>query len=200
MDLRHLTHAAAAMAVLALPTAALAAPDENSNGPYNNGQYNNQCVQWNNNGQCVRWNNRNGNGNNGNWNNGNWNNGNDERGRGHGRDRGDREDRNGNDNNGYGNNGGWNNGYGNNGGWNNGYGRNGYGRGGALNGSVSSFSPYNLYLSNGTHVSLHNGTVINPTGINLSPGMRVHITGNWNNDGTFNANQIDVAGRGYNPY
>jgi Domain of unknown function (DUF5666) len=197
----------AAAALLLVPTVALAAPDQNTNPNYNNngcpsGQYRNgsgQCVNgnWNNNGQynngrnrhrdrddnnngrdrddqrnngCPNGQWRNGNGQCGNWNNGGYNNG------------------------GYYNNGAYNNGgYYGNGGYNNGrYGN----RGNQLTGSVSSFSPYNLYLSNGTHVELHNGTVINPTGTNLTAGQRVRVIGNWNGDGTFNANEIDVVGNG----
>jgi hypothetical protein len=194
MNVLQLTRVAAAAAVLAIPTAALAEPDQNTN---RNGPYNNQCTQWNNYGQCVQWNN-----------NGQWqNNG---RHRDHGYGNGDnRDDRDNRDEREGGNNGnhyGWNNGRGNPHGYNNsygygnngyGYGNNGYNRGGALGGVVSSFSPYNLYLSNGTHVELHNGTVINPTGINLTSGQRVRISGNWNADGTFNANQIDVVGNGW---
>jgi len=198
----------AATALIALPSLAMAAPDQNTNN-------NNGCPngQWRNgNGQCVN------NGNNGQWNNGNngqWNNGRqrqrgqDDNNRGNQRDRDDRNNNNGNYNNGGYNNGGYNNGGYNNGGYNNGgynnggYNNGGYGnRGGQLSGSVRSFSPYNLYLSNGTHVVLHNGTVINPTGSNLSPGERVRVIGNWNQDGTFSANEIDVTGNGsgYNRY
>ena len=184
----------AATALIALPSIAMAAPDQNTN--------NNGCPngQWrNNNGQCVgngQWNN-NGNGNG----NGQWNNGRhrdrDDRGDRDDRNRRDNDDRNNNNNNGRWNNGSFNNGYNqgyNNGSYNNG--RNGN-RGGQLSGQVSSFSPYNLYLSNGTHVVLHNGTVINPTGANLGSGQRVRVIGNWNQDGTFNANEIDVVGNGY---
>jgi hypothetical protein len=167
----------AVTALIALPSIAMAAPDQNTN--------NNGCPngQWRNgSGQCV---NNNGNGQ---WNNGQWNN------NGRGRDRDDRRRR---DNDDRYNNGGYNNGY-NNGGYNNGRWNNGgYGnRGGQLTGQVSSFSPYNLYLSNGTHVELHNGTVINPTGTNLTSGQRVRVIGNWNQDGSFNANEIDVTGNG----
>ncbi len=186
MNVFQLTRVAAAAAILPIPTAALAEPDQNTN---RNGPYNNQCTQWNSYGQCVQWNN-----------NGQWQN----NGRHRDRDRDDRDDRDGNNGNHYGwdngrgnphnNNNGYGYGYGNNG---YGYGNYGYNRGGALSGTVSSFSPYNLYLSNGTHVELHNGTVINPTGINLSSGQRVRISGNWNGDGTFNANQIDVVGNGW---
>jgi hypothetical protein len=182
----------AVAALIAIPSMAMAAPDQNTNGN-NNSCRNGQWV----NGQCV-YNNNNNNNNN--------NNGQQRR-----RDRDDQRNRNGNNNNngtynnGY-NNGAYNNGAYNNGAYNNGAYNNGaynngaynngnwnYGRGNTLTGTVSSFSPYNLYLSNGRHVDLHNGTVINPTGINLSPGMRVRIVGNQNSDGSFNANEIDVV-------
>jgi hypothetical protein len=188
----------AAAVLLAVPSIAMAAPDQNTN----NGQYNNcNGGRWVN-GQCVY--------NNGQYNNGQWNN--NGRHRQHGDDNNDRDDHrdngrhngwnnpnnphngnyNGNYNGGY--NGNYNGGY--NGNYNGGYsGGNGYGRG-QLTGTVSSFSPYNLYLSNGLHVELHDGTVINPRGTNLSPGMRVRVIGNRNSDGTFNANEIDVIGNG----
>jgi Domain of unknown function (DUF5666) len=184
--------------VLLVPTVALAAPDQNTRNYPNNG--NNGCPsgQWRNQyGQCGVWNN------NGQYNNGQYNNG---RHRHHDRDDdGDRDrDDHGNRGHHYGwnnphnpHNGQYNGGY-NNGGYygNGGYGNGGYNRGNQLTGTVSSFSPYNLYLSNGTHVELHDGTVINPTGTNLTGGQRVRIIGNWNSDGTFNANEIDVIGRG----
>ncbi len=198
----------AATALIALPSIAMAAPDQNTN--------NNGCPngQWrNNNGQCVnngQWNNRNGQGNNRNGckhrhhdedddnneqgdNNGNGFGGNVNSYRGNddnenNHDRGRRRPNNGDC---------YNNGGYNNGGYNNG----GYGnRGGQLSGNVRAFSPYNLYLSNGTHVVLHNGTVINPTGTNLGSGQRVRVIGNWNQDGTFSANEIDVVGNGYGGY
>ena len=176
----------AAAALIAVPSLAMAAPDQNTNG----GTYNNGCNgQWVN-GQCVN------NNNNGQWNNNgrhrhrNQNDGDDRR---NGRDNNNgNDDNNGNYNGRYGNNR-YGNGYGNNG-----YGNNRYGNGGNnLTGTVSSFSPYNLYLNNGLHVVLHNGTVINPTGANLAPGMRVRVIGNRNGDGTFNANEVDVVGNGY---
>ncbi len=193
----------AATALIALPSLAMAAPDQNTN---NNGcpsgtwrNANGQCVNNGNNGQ---WNN----GNNGQWNNGNngnngqWNNGRHRhRDRDDNEDRGNRDERDNNGRNGNWNNGGYNNGGYNNGGYNNGGYNNGrYGnRGNQLTGRVSSFSPYNLYLSNGTHVVLHNGTVINPTGANLNARQTVRVIGNWNQDGTFNANEIDVTNNGY---
>ncbi len=188
MSPRSIIRALAATALIALPSIAMAAPDQNTNN-------NNGCPngQWrNNNGQCVNnggYNNGNGNGNgNGRWNNGRRRDRDD-------RDRRDNDDRNRN-NNDQNNNGQYNGGY-DNGGYNNG----GYGnRRNQLSGSVRSFSPYNLYLSNGTHVVLHNGTVINPTGANLGSGQRVRVIGNWNQDGTFNANEIDVVGNGYGNY
>ena len=168
----------AATALIALPSLAMAAPDQNTTnnngcptGTWRNGQ-----------GQCV-----NNNGNNGQWNNGNgqWNNRDRDRDRERERERREREER----------NRAWQNSH--NGAYNNG----GYGnRSGQLDGTVRSFSPYNLYLSNGTHVVLHNGTVINPTGNNLASGERVRVLGTWNQDGTFNANEIDVTSNGYNRY
>jgi Ni/Co efflux regulator RcnB len=77
------------------------------------------------------------------------------------------------------------------------YGNGGYnqaGRRGEITGVVSSFSPFNLYLDRGTHVELHQGTVINPTGLNLNPGERVTVYGNWNGDGSFNADTINLDG------
>jgi hypothetical protein len=191
MSPHSIIRALAATALIALPSIAMAAPDQNTN--------NNGCPQgqWkNNNGQCVS----NGQSNNGRWNNGQNNNGQNNNGRNRDRDdrnRRDNDDRNNRNNNGQYNNGQYNNGGYNNGGYNNGqYNNGGYNngnRGGQLSGQVSSFSPYNLYLSNGTHVVLHNGTVISPTGTNLTSGERVRVIGNWNQDGTFNANEIDVT-------
>jgi hypothetical protein len=111
----------------------------------------------------------------------------------HDRDR-DHRDR------GYGNNG-YDRGYGNGnygrgygyGNYGRGYGNNAYGRGGGqVGGVVSSFSPFNLYLQNGTHVELHQGTVINPTGATPQPGQRAQVFGHWNNDGSFAADQINL--------
>ncbi len=112
---------------------------------------------------------------------------------------------NGNNDNGYGNgNGRWNgsgnwNGNGNgNGRWsgNGGYGdRRGGMRDGRITGVVSSFGGYNLQLRDGIAVSLHQGTVINPTGTTLTPGMRVAIRGSRNSAGGFNADEIDVLNR-----
>lgn len=115
---------------------------------------------------------------------------------------------------GYANNGngyGGNNGYGNEGNGR-GYGDNGYGRGnwngqgqygnrrggmrdGRVTGVVSSFGGYNLQLRDGMAVSLHQGTVINPTGTTLAPGMRVAVRGSRNSAGGFNADEIDVLNR-----
>lgn len=178
----------AAIALLAIPATALAAPDQHTNGNQNG------CGYYNSNHQWVSTNCNGNNGQNGNWNNG--------RRTGESDDNGDRDDQQDNGRHDNGRHNGWynhgnGNGYGatRNGNYGNGNYGGGYGgnRGNQqLSGSVSSFSPYNLYLSNGTHVELHDGTIINPTGTNLSPGMRVRVSGNWNNDGTYNANQIDV--------
>ena len=118
---------------------------------------------------------------------GNWNNGN-------GYGRGDGDD-NGNGNgrwNGNGN-GRWN-GHGRGNG-HDGYDRRGGMNGGQIGGVISSFGGFNLQLQNGMAVSLHQGTVINPTGTTLVPGMRVSIRGSRNSAGGFNADEIDVLNR-----
>lgn len=172
----------AAVALLAIPAMASAAPDQNSNPNQNPNQTG--CGYYNSNHQWVgRPCNNGNNGNNGQWNNGQngqWNNGQNGQWNGGRRDgNGDRDDRRDN-----GRQNGWNNqGRGN--------GRPGT-RGNQLIGNVASFSPYNLYLTNGTHVELHNGTRIAPSGINLVPGQRVVVRGNWNSDRTYNANEVEV--------
>ncbi len=52
----------------------------------------------------------------------------------------------------------------------------------SIKGTVRSFElPYNLYVHDNRgyldHVVLHQGTIINPTGLTLQPGMRVTIYG-----------------------
>jgi hypothetical protein len=69
-------------------------------------------------------------------------------------------------------------------------------RQGQIGGVIAASWPYNLNLERGTHVDLHNGTVINPTGLTLRRGMRVRIFGYWRRDGSFEANEIDVRPRG----
>jgi hypothetical protein len=62
-----------------------------------------------------------------------------------------------------------------------------------LVGTVASFAPYRLLLARGpnrtTQVDLHDGTVIEPTGTSLTPGMHVLVRGYWSK-GTFIANRI----------
>ncbi len=59
-------------------------------------------------------------------------------------------------------------------------------------GRVVNFQPYNLQLDRGPHMSLHNGTVIRPTGLTLANGMPVRVVGHDNRDGTFEADEIDL--------
>jgi len=124
--------------------------------------------------------------NNGQYNNGQYNNGQNN----NGRRRDDRDDR-------AGNNGQYNNGQYNNGQYNNGQYNNGYGGTSRIGGTVTGYSSYDLDVNNGPHIRLHQGTVINPTGITLQRGMRIAITGHPNNDGTFEADRIDVVGNSY---
>src|SRR5579863_9639449 len=65
----------------------------------------------------------------------------------------------------------------------------------SISGTVTSFSGYNMTLNGGQSVSLHQGTVINPTGTAIQPGMNVVISG-YPNGGTFDANEVDVNGSG----
>lgn len=109
------------------------------------------------------------------------------------RDQRDRDHRN---HNGQSNNGRYGNGgNGNGGGY---YGRGGgYGNGnygGQLQGVVSSFGGFSLQLSNGPHIDLHQGTVINPTGTTLQPGMQVQVYGHNEGNGSFAADTINVVG------
>lgn len=52
------------------------------------------------------------------------------------------------------------------------------------------------YGGNVMSIHLHQGTIINPRGTTLQNGMRVHVIGHPNGDGTFEADEIDV--RNYN--
>jgi hypothetical protein len=64
----------------------------------------------------------------------------------------------------------------------------------AMQGVVTSSEPYHMSVR--VHddvyaVSLHDGTIIKPTGITLTPTMVVHVAGYWQG-GTFIANRIVV--------
>ena len=63
-----------------------------------------------------------------------------------------------------------------------------------LQGVVTSFEPYHMTIrihDNFYPVNLHDGTIIRPTGITLSPTMVVHVDGYWSG-ATFIANRIVV--------
>ena len=78
-----------------------------------------------------------------------------------------------------------------------------------IKGTISSFNgAYTMYVRDVRgyidHVTLHQGTIINPTGIRLQPGYPVTISGRTNGS-TFEADQIDtpyriVSGYGYPAY
>jgi hypothetical protein len=72
-----------------------------------------------------------------------------------------------------------------------------YDRNHILLGTVDSFSPYRLALTNGRGdsmtVDLKDGTIIRPTGSTPSPGQRVAVFGYWSN-GTFVANRVILHG------
>ena len=177
---RRIIPALAALALAIAPALVSAEPDRNTTNGQTQGCW--QNGQWTQN--CGQYQNRQ---------NGRYQNGD----RRHRRDE-DRDDNDGDRGN-RGNHYGWNKGRGNpHGGYNNGYGNNGYGgygygNGNGLSGRVSSFSPYNMYLQNGLHVELHDGTIINPNGATPQPGQRVQIQGHWNADRTFAADVITLS-------
>ena len=64
----------------------------------------------------------------------------------------------------------------------------------AVQGVVASSVPYHLTVrihDDFYPVALHDGTIIRPTGISLSPSMVVHVDGYWSGP-TFIANKIAV--------
>ena len=63
-----------------------------------------------------------------------------------------------------------------------------------LRGVVAGFGGYSMTLNirrGSVPVQLHRGTIIEPIGTTLQPGMRVNVHGYWSN-GTFVANRIAV--------
>ena len=68
-----------------------------------------------------------------------------------------------------------------------------------IHGSITAFNgKYDMHIQdnkgNIDDVILHQGTIINPIGLQLRPGMRVAILGNQQGD-TFSANEIDTPYR-----
>ncbi|HEX3369226.1 MAG TPA: hypothetical protein VHS56_06590 [Candidatus Cybelea sp.] len=71
----------------------------------------------------------------------------------------------------------------------------------SIRGTLTGFDgSYVVYLHDdrgySDHVTMHQGTVINPTGQKLTEGMRVTVYG-YANGSTFDAYRIDVAGSSY---
>jgi hypothetical protein len=66
-----------------------------------------------------------------------------------------------------------------------------------LTGIIQSVQGSSFTLDNGRTVFMHQGTVINPTGIKLRAGMQVTVYGALahTGHGAFNANEIDVVRR-----
>ncbi|MBV8151374.1 MAG: hypothetical protein JO101_09450 [Candidatus Eremiobacteraeota bacterium] len=62
-------------------------------------------------------------------------------------------------------------------------------------GEISAIQGLSLQLSNGRVVFLHHGTVINPTGTKLQPGMRIAVLGSPSGTDAIDANEIDVGPR-----
>ena len=60
-------------------------------------------------------------------------------------------------------------------------------------GTIDSRQGSSFSLNDGVVVFMHPGTVINPTGTDLQPGMTVTVVGHYNNDGSMNADVINVG-------
>jgi hypothetical protein len=65
-------------------------------------------------------------------------------------------------------------------------------------GVVASTQGSSLTLQNGETIFLHQGTVINPTGTTLQPGMQIQVIGGYGGNNAVNASEIDVVGNAYN--
>jgi len=66
----------------------------------------------------------------------------------------------------------------------------------SVQGRVTSFNRFNMTVrihEADCSVLLHHGTIINPTGTTLVPGMIVNVHGYWQN-GIFHANAINLVG------
>jgi hypothetical protein len=82
------------------------------------------------------------------------------------------------------------------------WGQGGFGRAGYhehdlhASGTIAEVRGGRLRLQDGRPVFLHRGTVIDPTGITLRPGMRIRVSGSPRGNGAIDADVIEVA-RGY---
>jgi hypothetical protein len=64
-----------------------------------------------------------------------------------------------------------------------------------IQGVITSAVPYHLTVRIRDQyfpVLEHNGTIINPTGVTLTPSMIVNVAGFWDRYGVFHADRIDV--------
>ncbi|MGA3038359.1 MAG: DUF5666 domain-containing protein [Vulcanimicrobiaceae bacterium] len=64
---------------------------------------------------------------------------------------------------------------------------------GRANGTIATRDGSSFTMDNGVTVFMHTGTVINPTGTDLQPGMNIAIVGHYNGDGTMSADTINVG-------
>ena len=67
----------------------------------------------------------------------------------------------------------------------------------STSGRIAAVSGGSFQLRSGQTVFLHQGTVINPTGITLQPGMMVAVNGSPAGDGNINADEVDVSRGSY---
>lgn len=64
-------------------------------------------------------------------------------------------------------------------------------------GRIASVNGGSFRLRDGQTVFMHQGTIINPTGMTLQPGMMVAVNGSPAGDGNINADEVDVTRGGY---
>jgi hypothetical protein len=78
-----------------------------------------------------------------------------------------------------------------------GYGNDGghYANAARTQGTIAETRGSMLRMDDGRPIYLHHGTVIEPTGITLRPGMRISVSGSPGGDGGINADFIEVARR-----
>ena len=61
-------------------------------------------------------------------------------------------------------------------------------------GTIAVVNGSNVRLRDGRNVFLKSGTVINPRGVRLQPGMRIAVQGSRGGNGAINATNVQVLG------
>lgn len=61
-------------------------------------------------------------------------------------------------------------------------------------GFITDVNANRIMLDNGMTIFLHEGTIINPTGVTLYPGMRVRVIGMRQSHWRLDAHEVDLMG------